>query len=489
MACDRKYFAITWRIENYNFYYGTRGNGLSSSSFVIDSVKDVSWTLQIVPESGLQKEHIVFYIQSAGSPPTNSAFDVELSFFNDDDSSPSFEKSFSSSSWNCLKIFNCYIPHNQVYRKKENKFKPPETLTILCRLYNTDESFSEAWQCFTCTRIQVERTAFIGQVEEFGSIFPREKRNLAIKSASAEKQLFSLDLTLAGGIGSKENIWIEVTPVDKDFVKFCVCKVFVLDSEGMKIECGKSEMLFNKEQSENVKFLLNVTKDYLTRRYSQFLSNDILTLKFEFAFSTGVEYKRIEDSVFGNLTFFMETPIKVPSALDDLTCLLKEGVLCDTKLQTETETFKAHKSILSARSSVFKSMFTADMKEKITDCVTIEDLDAEAVRLMLMFIYSDRLEDMNLEQAKGLYFAADKYNIIALKHKCSNILKSNLQLSNCCELLLLSDRHHDEDLKKCVQGYIADYREEVFHSSQWLNLEKSNPELSIETFHAVYLGK
>ncbi|GBN22025.1 hypothetical protein AVEN_211335-1 [Araneus ventricosus] len=51
--------------------------------------------------------------------------------------------------------------------------------------------------------------------------------------------------------------------------------------------------------------------------------------------------------------------------------------------------------VLSARSSVFKSMFTPDMREKTTDCVIIEDLEADTVRWMLVCLYSDNLDDLD----------------------------------------------------------------------------------------------
>ncbi|CAL1291019.1 unnamed protein product [Larinioides sclopetarius] len=184
------------------------------------------------------------------------------------------------------------------------------------------------------------------------------------------------------------------------------------------------------------------------RRNTQFLSNDTLTLTCEFAFSTDIEY----DSEFDNLApLDKNQPHKFPSALEDMTCLYKGDILCDKKLRSETETFNVHKSILSARSLVFKSMFTTDIKEKEIEYVLIEDLDANNVRQMLLFLYSDNLEDLKLESARNLLCAADKYNIIALKHRCACFLKKNLQQSHCCELLLLTDSHQDAELKKAVQ--------------------------------------
>ncbi|GBN96484.1 Speckle-type POZ protein [Araneus ventricosus] len=480
MARERECFEVTWRIENYNFYQSS----IQSPSFVINSVDNISWFFEIAPKSVLKKDHISFHAQRKVGDSLGIYF--KTSFFTYDGSSPLYEGDIGINS-NMLFSSACYVPHSEVYAKKRGAFLPPKTLTIRCRMNKARGYFSEVGQCFARTRIQVVRTAFIGFAEDFSDLVPGKKR-LAIKSFSTEEQLLNLNLSLGGDLCCKEKVRIEIIPLKKDYIKYCLCELFLLDSEGKKTECGRNEITFSEREPQKWEFPLYFTKDYLMKKNTQFLPDDTLTLKCEFAFSTGIGYEGIEDSEFGNLVPVDKNQSKFPSALEELTCLYKEGTLCDIVLQTETETFNAHKIILSARSSVFKTMFTTDMREKTTDCVIIEDLDADTVRRMLLYLYSDTLEDLDWEKAKSLYFAADKYNIAGLKHRCSGFLKSSLQPLNYCELLSLADRHQDEDLKKSVQEYIANFREEIFRSDQWMNFEKSNPELAIETFRAVYLG-
>ncbi|GBN22027.1 Speckle-type POZ protein [Araneus ventricosus] len=491
MACNRKGFTIIWRIENYNSFFVRSGFGFASLPFVIDSVKHTSWKLRIVANSINKKGHIVFDVdRKVLSPVADLGLDFEISFFKEDNSSPLFEDSYVHTYCTHHESLICFVPHQKVYSRKGNEFIPPKTLTIHCTMFKSNGFFSEAGQCFARTRIRVERTAFVGFTERFSSLIPGERRDMTIKSASEKKPDLNLNLSLGGDLCCKEKVWIEIIPVKENYIKFCKCKLFLLGSEGMKIECARSEVLFSEEEPQDWKFPLNFTKGYLMKKNTEFLSNDTLALKCEFAFSTGIEYEGIEDSEFGNLAIVNKNqPRKFPSALEDMTCLYKEGVLCDMKLRTETETFNVHKNILSARSSVFKSMFTTDMKENEIDCVDIEDLDASTVRQMLLFLYSDSLEDLDWESAKNVYYAADKYNIVALKHRCSSFLKRNLQPSHCCELLLMSDRHQDRDLKKAVEECIAHNRDDILHTDQWVNLEKSNPVLVIETFRAMCVGK
>ncbi|CAL1291018.1 unnamed protein product [Larinioides sclopetarius] len=489
MADKRGGFTIIWRIENYDFFIEKSGFWIFSPPFVVDSVKDTSWILRIVSNSIMRKQHLVFDIDRRALTAVELELDFEISLFNDKNHSPLFEVKHTHTYRSSHETFQCYVPQNQVYDRKGNELNPPKTLIIRCKMFRRKSCFPGSGQCFARTRIRVEKAAFVGLAEKFSSIVLGEKRTLAIKSASTEKQLLILKLSLSGDLCCKEKLWIEIIPIRKDYIKFCKCKLLLFDSEGVKIECGKNKFLFSDTEPKEWKFPLYFTKGYLMRGNAQFLSNDTLNLKFEFTFSTGIEYERIEDSEFGNLALVTENPPKLSSALEDITCLYEEGTLCDTKLQTATETFNAHKSILAARSSVFKTMFTTDMREKATDRVIIEDLEADTVSRMLMFLYSDKLEDPNWDRAKCLYFAADKYNIITLKQKCSDFLKNSLQLSNCCELLLLADKHKDEDLKKSVQDYMAQYQGAILRTEKWMDLEKSNPILVIETFRTMCLEK
>ncbi|GBL97574.1 Speckle-type POZ protein [Araneus ventricosus] len=172
---------------------------------------------------------------------------------------------------------------------------------------------------------------------------------------------------------------------------------------------------------------------------------------------------------------------------EGLISLFSEGILCDIQLKTATEAFPAHKVVLSARSPVFKSMFETDMREKTNNSVEIEDLDATTVRQMLLFLYSDTLDNLDYESARSLYFAADKYQIVSLRHMCSNFLKENLLYSNCCDVLLLADKHQDKDLKISVQDCIADNDEVVLFSDEWKTLVENEPRLTTEILLGLYM--
>ncbi|GFR29112.1 TD and POZ domain-containing protein 3 [Trichonephila clavata] len=137
--------------------------------------------------------------------------------------------------------------------------------------------------------------------------------------------------------------------------------------------------------------------------------------------------------------FGVEETDKGDDLKEDFEKLYAEDILSDVQLSTATQTFHAHKNILSARSPVFRAMFSNDMKEKIEECVPVPDLEADTVHRMLLYMYTNALKGLHWESATKLYAAADKYQIVALKNKCSSFLICSLCPSNLCEILMLSD--------------------------------------------------
>ncbi|GFY53563.1 speckle-type POZ protein [Trichonephila inaurata madagascariensis] len=126
------------------------------------------------------------------------------------------------------------------------------------------------------------------------------------------------------------------------------------------------------------------------------------------------------------------------------------------------------------------------MKEKIKGSVDIVDFDNDTIRRMLLYMYTDSLEDLQWKSALRLYEAADKYQILSLMEKCSAFLEDHLTSINACDALVLADRHQDNSFKEVVQNYILDRNEYVFCSEEWKTLLENNFKLAAETMHKVW---
>ncbi|GIY64655.1 TD and POZ domain-containing protein 3 [Caerostris extrusa] len=174
----------------------------------------------------------------------------------------------------------------------------------------------------------------------------------------------------------------------------------------------------------------------------------------------------------------------VPSTFEtDLMSMYSDRDFSDVELKMDAESFFAHKVVLSSRSPVFKAMFLSDMKETANNCVDITDLSSETLRQMLLFMYTDTLEDLTWASTKDLYSAADKYDIISLRQRCTQLLQKQLSTSNACEALVFADLHQNSELKKMVQNYIMTHGREIFCSNEWRSFLKENPLMAAEVMH------
>ena len=188
-----------------------------------------------------------------------------------------------------------------------------------------------------------------------------------------------------------------------------------------------------------------------------------------------------------------QQPVPTHAPQADFSSLLDAGHFDVTLVAGEKE-FRAHKLILSGRSPVFAQMFEHDMKEKSTNKIEIEDIEAEIVQKMLIHIYSGDTPLLNTaadqlivaklqgkdeseavspppadpcEEAKKLLYAADKYQIEGLVKCCEKFLSEHLTVDNVAETVLLADKHNAAQLRKSCSVFIVEHRSAVSETSKW----------------------
>lgn len=107
--------------------------------------------------------------------------------------------------------------------------------------------------------------------------------------------------------------------------------------------------------------------------------------------------------------------------------LLLSGEGADVTLEVDGGTFRAHRSILAARSPVFKAELFSPMEERTAStCVRIKDIEPRVFTVLLYFIYTDSLPDIaegeTMAVAQHLLVAADRYSLERLKLMCEDKL-------------------------------------------------------------------
>lgn len=111
----------------------------------------------------------------------------------------------------------------------------------------------------------------------------------------------------------------------------------------------------------------------------------------------------------------------LPPLSTDYASLLANGTFSDVTLVVGQKDFPLHKTILSTRSPVFARMFASQFKESKENRVVIEEVDEQAFKELLNYIYTGRVENLH-ENASELLIAAEKvgFRLIETFYWCLN---------------------------------------------------------------------
>lgn len=211
----------------------------------------------------------------------------------------------------------------------------------------------------------------------------------------------------------------------------------------------------------------------------------------------------VQDSV--NISGHTNTNmLKVPECrlAEDLGNLWENTRFTDCSFFVRGQEFKAHKSVLAARSPVFNAMFEHEMEESKKNRVEINDVDPEVFKEMMRFIYTGKAPNLD-KMADNLLAAADKYALERLKVMCEEALCSNLSVENVADTLVLADLHSAEQLKAqaidfinrcsvlrqlgCKDGknWNSNQAADIMETSGWKSMIHSHPHLVAEAFRAL----
>ena len=147
--------------------------------------------------------------------------------------------------------------------------------------------------------------------------------------------------------------------------------------------------------------------------------------------------------------------------------LLKHGSdYSDASLVVGDKIFSVHKLVLKSKSDVFKAMFTNDMSEAETGIVKIDDIDAEVIEEMLNYIYTGKTEKMS-ELSQELFQVANKYAIFDLREECEEYFAFDLNFENAVEILDLASVYEFESLRNNVMKFISTYEEDMVKQKRY----------------------
>ncbi|KAM0070670.1 putative chromatin remodeling & transcription regulator BTB-POZ family [Helianthus debilis subsp. tardiflorus] len=143
------------------------------------------------------------------------------------------------------------------------------------------------------------------------------------------------------------------------------------------------------------------------------------------------------------------------TTLSSIGKMLSESIHTDIIINTSNGSVGAHRAILAARSPVFKSMFSHDLKEKEMSVINISDMSIEACQAFLSYIYGNIIDQHFLTHRLELLRAADKYDVTDLKEACHESLLDDIDTNNVLERLQNASLYRLPKLKICCMQYLV----------------------------------
>ncbi|XP_037438142.1 BTB/POZ and MATH domain-containing protein 1-like [Triticum dicoccoides] len=170
--------------------------------------------------------------------------------------------------------------------------------------------------------------------------------------------------------------------------------------------------------------------------------------------------KKIRSEETSPNQFVVIPPSNLHCQLGDL---LKNKDGADVAFRVGGEIFSAHRSVLAARSPVFKAELFGAMRERASDPIEILDIEADVFKSLLHFIYTDSLPESTNEgttqvdvvTASHLLVAADRYDIERLKLICQDKLCNHIGTKMVATSLALAEQHNCQGLKEACFEFLA----------------------------------
>ncbi|CAK9188388.1 unnamed protein product [Ilex paraguariensis] len=140
----------------------------------------------------------------------------------------------------------------------------------------------------------------------------------------------------------------------------------------------------------------------------------------------------------------------------------------DVTFAVAGEKFHAHKLVLAARSSVFRSEFFDGMEGDKQE-IAVTDMEPKVFKAMLHFMYRDALVDDELVASSSssassifdtltakLLAAADRYDLGRLRRMCESHLCKDISVNSVAKTLALADQYHAIELKAVCLRFAAE---------------------------------
>lgn len=153
-------------------------------------------------------------------------------------------------------------------------------------------------------------------------------------------------------------------------------------------------------------------------------------------------------------------------AFDFIQQMRRDGKLCDVILEVEGKTLPAHRLVLASSSRYFYSMFAGDMCETRQKVVRLNDIEYLAMKLLVEFTYTSRLE-ITVSNVQSLLTAASLFEFPTVRDACGKFLADQLHPSNCLGIRSFARTHGCGQLLERASSYFREHFTDAVKSDEF----------------------
>ncbi|XP_077991142.1 kelch-like protein 11 [Glandiceps talaboti] len=150
---------------------------------------------------------------------------------------------------------------------------------------------------------------------------------------------------------------------------------------------------------------------------------------------------------------------------DQLQRQRQDDEYCDMAVVVDGREFKVHRNILAAFSPYFQSLFRSNLKEAQCGSVELECTSADAMAIILDYIYTGDIE-LTQDNVVDILKGADHLLLADLTEICEKFMKKHLTVSNCLKLRNVAEMFHLQRLSKSANKLIENRFYEVMKVSE-----------------------
>ncbi|XP_044593881.1 speckle-type POZ protein B-like [Cotesia glomerata] len=241
---------------------------------------------------------------------------------------------------------------------------------------------------------------------------------------------------------------------------------FILNNEYQEEERSDCNQIFN--QSDYFDFAISIYTNELVQNKNKLMFNDTLTIAAELTLFD------ITSSFLDNALSFGSKRQRIT---DDYKDFFKKEQDTDVVIKVDGKIFKAHRAILIARCpDLFKLFPTLKDVSEIEIGITILYMDSGTFDIILQFIYTDEVNDLD-DNAENLLKAASKLELKKLRQMCLQSLLKTLTCQSALRLLKFAHNYNLSEILDFISNYIVSNADKVTDTPEYQTFIKSNPSI------------